>query len=147
MRYFWLIFLAFFMVVVCIFAYQNQTPVPLRFDLDWINIRLGFAARPVFIPIFLSLAIGMLLAGLYLLGYHTRLRLQVRLQANEIYRLKKLVLLERGKHQKSKQNSPALPPKNSQPSPEESEESSTEQEAVLLPQEPISSENVPSAKI
>lgn len=147
MRYFWLIFLAFFMVIVSIFAYQNQTPVPLRFDLDWINIRLGFSARPVFIPIFLSLAIGMLLAGLYLLGYHMRLRLQVRLQANEIYRLKKLVLLERGKQQKSKQNSHALPPKNSEPSPEEPKESPIEQEELLLPQEPSPSETVTPAKI
>ena len=146
MRYFWLIFLAFFMVGVSIFAYQNQTPVSLRFDLDWINIRVGFSPRPVFIPIFLSLAIGMLLAGLYLLGYHMRLRLQVRLQASEIYRLKKLVLLERGKQQKLQKKQPSLPTQNSQPPPAESLQSSPEPEEILLPQEPKPSEAVPSTK-
>lgn len=122
MRYIWLIFLALFIVIGTIFAYQNQDPVALRFHLTWINLSLGFAARPVFIPIFIALATGMFLAGLYLFGYHTRLRIQVQMQESEIYRLKKMVLLERDKQKQLAQKRPSST-EESQPAPPEPLES------------------------
>ena len=100
MRYFWLIFLSFFLVASVMFAYQNQDPVSLQFYLDWINIGFFFSERPVFIPIFIALAAGISFSTAYFFSYHARLRLKIQMQNSEILRLKKQILLERAKRQK-----------------------------------------------
>ncbi len=100
MRYIWLIFLSFFFVFIVIFAYQNQDPVTLRFQLDWINISFVFSNRPVFIPVFLALAAGIMFSTLYFFSYHAQLRIKIQKQSSEIFRLKKQILLEREKQRK-----------------------------------------------
>ena len=101
MRYFWLIILSFFVVFSVMFAYQNQDPIAIRFHLDWINISFVFNERPVFIPIFLALAAGILFSTLYFFSHHAQLRLKIQMQSKEILRLKKQILLAREKRSHS----------------------------------------------
>ncbi len=113
MRYLWLVFLSLFIGIGAIFIYQNQAPVSVQFRLDWINIGIGLSRVPVFIPILLALICGILLSAFYLLGYHTYLRLRNSGQKNEIFRLKKLVLLERNKNEQLRLgHHRPLPPQN-----------------------------------
>ena len=100
MRYTWLIFLSLFLIFITIFSYQNQELVTLRFQLDWINISFVFSGRPVFIPIFLAMAAGILFSTLYFFSYHAQLRVKIQKQSSEIFRLKKQILLEREKQRK-----------------------------------------------
>ena len=100
MRYIWLIFLSLFLIFITIFSYQNQELVTLRFQLDWINISFVFSGRPVFIPIFLAMAAGILFSTLYFFSYHAQLRVKIQKQGSEIFRLKKQILLEREKQRK-----------------------------------------------
>lgn len=100
MRYFSLAFLSLFIILSVIFAYQNDTPVAITFSLDWLYISFNFAKRPVYIPIFVAFAAGMVFATFFLFVTHSYLRLQLKSKKNEIFRLKKLILLEREKHEK-----------------------------------------------
>jgi len=103
MRYLWLIFFLFVIGIGAIFVHQNQEPVAVNFALDWINFDLGLNRTPLFIPILIALAFGMIITTVYLFFYHLYLQLKVRSQSSEIYRLKRLVILERQKDQRKKQ--------------------------------------------
>lgn len=103
MRYLWLIFFLFIVGIGSVFVYQNQEPVAVHFALDWINFDLGINRTPLFIPILIALAFGMATTTAYLFFYHAYLQLKIRSQSSEIYRLKKLVILEREKNKKNKQ--------------------------------------------
>ena len=99
MRYLWLIFLTIFIGLGAIFVYQNQAQVSVHFRLDWINLSFGLSVIPLFVPILLALVCGILVTTLYLFTYHAYLRIRIRTQNSEIFRLKKLVLLERDKRE------------------------------------------------
>ncbi len=55
--------------------------------------------RPLFVPIFFTLSFGIIFCVIYFFIHHSLLLTTVRTQKNEIKRLKRLVLVEREKHQ------------------------------------------------
>ena len=68
MRYFWLFVLSVIIAIGATFVYQNQTPVSVKFSVDWVNVSIGFSRVPVFIPILVALVFGILLTAFYLFG-------------------------------------------------------------------------------
>ncbi|MBF0277628.1 MAG: hypothetical protein HQM13_07555 [SAR324 cluster bacterium] len=144
MRYLWLVFLTLFIGIGALFVYQNQAPVTVQFRIDWINMSFGLSRVPIFVPILLALVCGILVTVSYLFGYHALLRLRNNFQRSEIYRLKKLVLLERGKNKQlqleNQKKRPSFPPQNSEQldtsvSPDNQIPPAEEQENSLIPQE------------
>ncbi len=101
MRYFWLLFASAFLGFGVLFADQNKDLVTVRFSLEWLNVHLTSGQHPIFISVFAALAFGIFFTTLYFLFYHSYLRIRIKSQESEIYRLKKLVLLEREKNRKT----------------------------------------------
>ena len=62
----------------------------------WLNFTFH-STRPVFVPLFFTLAWGILFCVIYFFLHHSVLLGQLRMQSAEIRRLKRLVLLERDK--------------------------------------------------
>jgi uncharacterized integral membrane protein len=98
MRYLWLVIFAGFVYLSVIFITQNLQPVVINFNIDDIGFVFR-SERPLFVPIFVTLALGILFCVGYFFSYHSRLRVQNKTQSTEIRRLKRLVILEREKKQ------------------------------------------------
>ena len=96
MRYLWLILFVGFIFFSIDFATQNTAEVTLLYTIDWLNFTFR-STRPVFVPLFFTLAWGILFCVIYFFLYHSVLLGQLRMQSAEIRRLKRLVLLERDK--------------------------------------------------
>ena len=96
MRYLWLILFSIFILGCIFFSMHNAELVTLHFEFG--PFGAYNAKRPLFIPIFVSLALGILFCVGYFFVYHSQLILQIKWQAREIKRLKRLVLLERKNH-------------------------------------------------
>ena len=92
MRYLWLVFFAGFLYLSIVFITQNLDPIVIRFNLDELGLNFRFE-RPVFVPIFVTLALGILFCVAYFFTYHSQLRVLHRNQVMEVKRLKRLVLL------------------------------------------------------
>jgi uncharacterized integral membrane protein len=107
MRYLWLVFFAGFLYLSIVFITQNLDPVVIRFDLDVLGLNFRFE-RPIFVPIFVTLALGILFCVAYFFTYHSQLRVLHRNQVMEVKRLKRLVLLERNKNQSLEQRNHEL---------------------------------------
>ncbi|MBF0288062.1 MAG: hypothetical protein HQM14_09610 [SAR324 cluster bacterium] len=100
MRYFWLLFACAFLGFGVLFADQNQEMVTIKFSLKWLNFYLTTGKHPFFISFFATLGIGVFLTTSYFFFYHSYLRIRIKSQESEIFRLKKLVLMEREKQKK-----------------------------------------------
>ena len=107
MRYLWLVFFAGFLYLSIVFITQNLDPIVIRFNLDALGLNFRFE-RPVFVPIFVTLALGILFCVAYFFTYHSQLRVLHRNQVMEVKRLKRLVLLERNKNQSLEQRNHEL---------------------------------------
>ncbi|MBF0236164.1 MAG: LapA family protein [SAR324 cluster bacterium] len=97
MRYFGLLFFALFLILCVLFSMNNAEAVKIHFDAGWLGSYTS--QKPLFVPIFFALALGIIFSVGYFFVYHSRLQLQIRFQEKEIRRLKKLVLLERESNQ------------------------------------------------
>ena len=107
MRYLWLVFFAGFLYLSIVFITQNLDPIVIRFNLDELGLNFQFE-RPIFVPIFVTLALGILFCVAYFFTYHSQLRVLHRNQVMEVKRLKRLVLLERNKNQSLEQRNHEL---------------------------------------
>lgn len=107
MRYLWLVFFAGFLYLSIIFITQNLDPVIIRFSLEELGLSFRFE-RPLFVPIFITLALGILFCVAYFFTYHSHLRVLTRNQMLEVKRLKRLVLMERDKNQTLEQRNHEL---------------------------------------
>ena len=75
MRYLWLVFFAGFLYLSIVFITQNLDPIVIRFNLDELGLNFRFE-RPIFVPIFVTLALGILFCVAYFFTYHSQLELQ-----------------------------------------------------------------------
>lgn len=107
MRYLWLVIFAVFIYMSIIFISQNFDPVMVRFNLDWIGLYLS-SKRPLFVPIFVTLATGILFCVAYFFTYHAKLIMSAKFQASEAKRLKRLALMEKEKRQELEQRNSEL---------------------------------------
>jgi Tfp pilus assembly protein PilO len=107
MRYLWLVFFAGFLYLSIVFITQNLDPIVIRFNLDELGLNFRFE-RQIFVPIFVTLALGILFCVAYFFTYHSQLRVLHRNQVMEVKRLKRLVLLERNKNQSLEQRNHEL---------------------------------------
>ena len=96
MRYLWPLLFVGFIFLSIDFATQNTAEVTLLYTIDWLNLTFR-STRPLFVPLFFTLAWGILFCVVYFFLHHSVLLGQLRIQTTETRRLKRLVLLERGK--------------------------------------------------
>lgn len=107
MRYLRLIIAAIFMILCILFAYQNTETVAIHFRIDWINFSISSGTLPIFLPILIAVAFGMIFTTAYFFVVHSILKVQMTSQKSEIFRLKKLVLLEREKQKGGDSKNPS----------------------------------------
>ena len=107
MRYLWLVLLAVFIYFSIIFISQNTQPVSINFVINWIGINYD-SKRPLFYPIFMALAGGIIFCVGYFFSHHSQLRLLNKTQTKEVKRLKRLVLVERKKNAEMEQRNHEL---------------------------------------
>jgi uncharacterized integral membrane protein len=96
MRYLWPLLFVGFILLSIDFATQNTAEVTLLYTIDWLNLTFR-STRPLFVPLFFTLAWGILFCVVYFFLHHSVLLGQLRIQTTETRRLKRLVLLERDK--------------------------------------------------
>ena len=96
MRYLWPLLFVGFIFLSIDFATQNTAEVTLLYTIDWLNLTFR-STRPLFVPLFFTLAWGILFCVVYFFLHHSVLLGQLRIQNTETRRLKRLVLLERSK--------------------------------------------------
>ena len=96
MRYLWPLLFVGFIFLSIDFATQNTAEVTLLYTIDWLNLTFR-STRPLFVPLFFTLAWGILFCVVYFFLHHSVLLGQLRIQTTETRRLKRLVLLERDK--------------------------------------------------
>ena len=113
MRYLWPVLMVLFVLFSIDFASQNPEVVVVRYSLDWLNYGVR-SERPLFVTLYLTLALGIFFSVLYLLVYHTKLLAQMRKLRGEIKQLQKQLDQEHEKNQKLKAKSAYLNDSKSQ---------------------------------
>ena len=88
MRYLWPVLIVLFVLFSIDFATQNPEVVVVKYSLDWLNYGIR-SERPLFVTLYLTLALGILFSVLYFLVYHTKLLVQMRKLRGEIKKLQK----------------------------------------------------------
>ena len=97
MRYLWPVLIVLFVLFSIDFATQNPEMVVVRYSLDWLNYGIR-AERPLFVTLFLTLAMGILFSVFYFMIYHTRLLARMRKLRGEIKQLQKKLEQEQEKN-------------------------------------------------
>ncbi len=123
MRYVTLIVTVAFAMLGVLFAMHNPMDVVVRLGVETMNFQLFSVKMPLWAPIVLAFLLGMLFTTFFLMAYHTQIRIRLKMQQSEIFRLKKIALVEREKT-KNLQKQLAPPAKPQQPSLPEVEEPS-----------------------
>ena len=77
MRYLWPVLIVLFVLFSIDFATQNPEVVVVKYSLEWLNYGIR-SERPLFVTLYLTLALGILFSVLYFLVYHTKLLAQMR---------------------------------------------------------------------
>ncbi|MEC8684310.1 MAG: LapA family protein, partial [SAR324 cluster bacterium] len=88
MRYLWPVLIVLFVLFSIDFATQNPEVVVVKYSLEWLNYGIR-SERPLFVTLYLTLALGILFSVLYFLVYHTKLLAQMRKLRGEIKKLQK----------------------------------------------------------
>ena len=97
MRYLWPVLIVLFVLFSIDFATQNPEVVVVKYSLEWLNYGIR-SERPVFVTLYLTLALGILFSVLYFLVYHTKLLAQMRKLRGEIKKLQKQLEEEKEKN-------------------------------------------------
>ena len=113
MRYLWPVLLVFFVLFSIDFATQNPEVVVVRYSLEWLNYGVR-SENPLFVTLYLTLALGIFFSVLYFLVYHTKLLAQMRELRGEIKQLQKQLNQEQEKNQKQEVKSAYLNDSESQ---------------------------------
>ena len=107
MRYLSLILFSGFLIFSIDVATQNTELVAFHYRLDWLNFSYQ-SERPVFVPVFLYFAFGIMFSVIYFFIYHVFLLKNLRQQNKEIKRLKSIVASEQEKHGSMKERNSEL---------------------------------------
>ena len=97
MRYLWPVLIVLFVLFSIDFATQNPEVVLVKYSLEWLNYGIR-SERPLFVTLYLTLALGILFSVLYFLVYHTKLLAQMRKLRAEIKKLQKQIEAEKEKN-------------------------------------------------
>ena len=97
MRYLWPVLIVLFGLFSIDFATQNPEVVVVKYSLEWLNYGIR-SERPLFVTLYLTLALGILFSVLYFLVYHTKLLAQMRKLRGEIKKLQKQLEEEQEKN-------------------------------------------------
>ena len=97
MRYLWPVLIVLFVLFSIDFATQNPEVVLVKYSLEWLNYGIR-SERPLFVTLYLTLALGILFSVLYFLVYHTKLLAQMRKLRGEIKKLQKQIEAEKEKN-------------------------------------------------
>ena len=97
MRYLWPVLIVLFVLFSIDFATQNPEVVVVKYSLEWLNYGIR-SERPLFVTLYLTLALGILFSVLYFLVYHTKLLAQMRKLRGEIKKLQKQLKAEKEKN-------------------------------------------------
>ena len=113
MRYLLPVLMVLFVLFSVDFATQNPEVVLVRYSLEWLNYGVR-SERPLFVTLYLTLALGIFFSVLYFLVYHTKLLAQMRKLRGEIKQLQKQLDQEQWKNQKLEAKSAYLNDSGSQ---------------------------------
>ena len=107
MRYLWPVLIVLFVLFSIDFATQNPEVVVVKYSLEWLNYGIR-SERPLFVTLYLTLALGILFSVLYFLVYHTKLLAQMRKLRGEIKKLQKQLEAEKEKNKIPESGSSSL---------------------------------------